>query len=219
MNWKIFFQRNLKFAKKLTRLHHSNALLFLVLSITGLILVSASFRSTFPATRVWIKDVHVWMGIISILPILFYLPKIKKHLLTLRKRKKHRINVYLVLGILLTLIISGLILSFPATVTPLVSSNALLIHDIATWVGLPYIIYHSITRSLWFKNLLQKPTPEGKEEPIIIEKSNPFVGRRTFVKFVAGGLTAIISLVLMGKWIQSYLPSWGRRQQNINERK
>ncbi|WP_058306139.1 molybdopterin-dependent oxidoreductase [Gracilibacillus massiliensis] len=217
MNWKLFFQRDLKFAKKLKRLHHSNAILFLLLSITGLILVSASFRSTFPATRVWIKDLHIWIGLISILPLLFYLPKITKHLTTLRKRKDHRINLYLVLGILIVLIVSGVILSFPEAVTPVISSNALLIHDVATWIGIPYVIYHSITRSQWFKNLLKNPKTIENEKPIVIRKSNPFVSRRTFLKFAAGGVTAIISIGLLGNWIRSYLPSWSDVSKTLSK--
>ncbi|MRH42105.1 molybdopterin-dependent oxidoreductase [Aquibacillus halophilus] len=205
MNWRIFFKRNLKFAKRLARLHHTNALLFYILSITGLVLISTVFRSSFPSTRVLIKDIHIWIGFLSILPIFFYLPKMKKHLLTLKKRKKHRINLYGILAIISILIISGIILTFQRQFPPQINSYALLIHDLATWIGLPYVIYHSITRSQWFKQLTSpKSQVPDKLEPTMIDSKNPLLRRRSFLKLVAGAFIAVVTIPIFGNWIKKY---------------
>jgi len=204
MNVKIFFQRNLNFGKRLIRLHHSNAIFFLVLSVTGFILFSSSFRSTFPSIRVMIRDIHVWVGLVSCLPLLFYFPKMKKHLKTLRKKQNNRINLFIVLSILFSLILSGILLTFHRQLPPIVSSWALLIHDLVTWFGVPYVIYHSITRSKWFKIWGTRKQPEKNiEEPMIIDTRNPIYKRRTFLKVLSGSVIAAAFLPMITRWFRS----------------
>jgi hypothetical protein len=216
MNVKIFFQRNLKFGKRLIQLHHWNAVLFLVLSITGFILFSTSFRSALPAMRVWIKDVHVWIGIIFCLPFLFYLPKMAKHIGTLRKKKNHRINLYIVLGIILLLIISGLELTYHRQFPPILSSVSLFVHDVATWFGVPYAIYHSVTRSRWFKKLSEKkPAEKSSLEPMIIDENNPIYRRRTFLKLLSGSIIAIAFLPSFTNWIKPFMPASTKKKTPV----
>lgn len=210
MNWKLFFKRNLKFGKRLTRIHNFNAILFLLLTITGFILFSTTFRSSFPAIRVNLKDVHIWIGIISILPILFYLPKIKKHLKRLQKRINNRNNLFFVITILIALIVSGLFLTFFRSFPPIVSSFMLFIHDLATWIGVPYLIYHSVTRSRWFKRLEKNRSHVlNNTKPIPVEDHNPVLKRRTFLRKLTGGTIAIVSLPFIASWMKPYFPSIG----------
>jgi methionine sulfoxide reductase catalytic subunit len=200
---RILFQANLKFGKKLIQLHHYNAILFFLLSLTGLLLFSSTFRSTFPSLRVLMKDLHIWVGVISCIPLLFYVPKMKKHVKTLSKKKNNRLNLRLVLTILMVLIISGFLLAFHRHMPPLVSSWALIIHDIATWVGFPYTIYHSITRSKWFKKLEKRMIKvEIKEEPMLIEDGNPIYKRRTFLRMLSGSIIAILFFPVITRWFQ-----------------
>ncbi|ASN03519.1 molybdopterin-dependent oxidoreductase [Virgibacillus necropolis] len=212
MNWKLFFKRNLNFGKRLVRIHHSNAILFLLLTITGFILFSSTFRSTFPSIRVDVKNIHIWIGFLSLLPILFYLPKITKHLKRLRKRMNHRTNLYAVLTILGLLIISGLFLTFHRTFPPFISSFMLFIHDLSTWVGIPYIVYHSITRSKWFKRFENNPP---LNVPTSIEDHNPMLKRRTFMRKCTGGLLVVISLPFIGSWLKPYFPALGNLQGEV----
>lgn len=204
MNLKILFQRKLSFGKKLIQLHYYNAILFFVLSLTGLLLFSSTFRSTIPSIRVLVKDLHIWIGVISCLPLLFYFPNMKKHVKTLSRKKNNRINLKLVMTILIVLIISGFLLTFHRQTLPIVSSWALIIHDLATWVGLPYVIYHSITRSKWFKNAEKRfiHKAEIKEKPLLIEDGNPILKRRTFLRLLSGSMIAILFLPIILKWIQ-----------------
>jgi methionine sulfoxide reductase catalytic subunit len=213
MNYRLFFQRKLNFGKRLIRLHHSNAILFLVLSVTGFILFSSSFRSIFPSVRVWIRDLHIWIGVILCLPLMFYLPKMKKHLKTLQKKENNRRNLYLIFTILILLIASGFLLTFHRQFPPYISSWSLFVHDIATWIGAPYAIYHSITRSKWFNRLGEgKQSEKSLQEPIIIDDRNPIYKRRTFLKVLSGSLIAITFLPTFTKWIRSYLPTYGETE-------
>jgi sulfoxide reductase catalytic subunit YedY len=210
MSYKFFFQRKLNFGKRLIRLHHFNALLFLFVSATGFILFSTTFRSIFPSVRVMIKDIHIWIGVILCLPLLFYLPKMKKHLKTLQKRENNRRNLFFIFTILLLLIVSGFLLTFHRQFSPIVSSWSLFIHDLATWFGVPYAIYHSITRSKWFKQLVEEKQPEKRLlEPIIIDNQNPIYKRRTFIKFLSGSLIAIVFFPSFTKWVSPFLPAPG----------
>ncbi|WP_141430865.1 molybdopterin-dependent oxidoreductase [Bacillus sp. 03113] len=213
MNWNFFFERGLNVRKKLTRLHHLNAIMFLVLSITGFILFSSSFRSALPSIRVGIRSVHVWIGIISCLPFLFYLPKMKNHLFTLRKRKNNRLNLHVVLTILVLLIVSGFLLTFHRELPLRVVSASLFVHDIATWFGVPYAIYHSMTRSKWFKALEKSKI---REEPMVIDDYNPIYKRRTFLRVTSGGVIALLFAPVIVKWLKTYFPSIGETTSPSN---
>ncbi|MDL4841890.1 molybdopterin-dependent oxidoreductase [Aquibacillus rhizosphaerae] len=141
------------------------------------------------------------------LPIFFYIPKMQKHLITLRKRKPNRINLFGILVILLALIFSGLILTFQRQFPPIINTYALFIHDLATWIGLPYVIYHSITRSQFFIRLTTKTKQNHRDklEPTVIDAYNPLLRRRTFLKRLTGLIIAIVTVPLFGKWINKYL--------------
>lgn len=207
MNYRLFFQRNLNFGKRLIRLHHINAILFLVLSVSGFMLFSTSFRSIFPTVRIWIRDIHIWLGFLLCLPLLYYFPKMKQHLMTLKNKKKNRHNLFLVISILILLILSGLLLTFHRLFPPTVNSLSLFIHDLSTWFGVPYAIYHSITRINWSKQLVNREQPEKRlQKPFLIDDQNPIYKRRTFLKVLTGSLIAIAFFPSMAKWLQSYLP-------------
>lgn len=170
-------------------------------------LFSSTFRSVFPSIRVLIKDIHIWVGVILCLPFLFYLPKMRKHLKTLQKKKNNRLNLYFIFTILTLLIVSGFLLTYHRLFPPVVSTISLFIHDLTTWIGVPYAIYHSLTRSSWFQQLgKNKQQEKGLQEPILIDQYNPMYRRSTFLKLVSGSLIAIIFFPAITKWFSSYLP-------------
>ncbi|UOQ48633.1 hypothetical protein MUN88_00260 [Gracilibacillus caseinilyticus] len=210
MNWRLFFKRKLNVGQRLVRLHHANAIIFTILAITGFLLFSSSFRLAFPAIRVLVRESHVWIGFISLLPILFYIPKMQKHLKTLKKRKNHRINLYYVLSVLLVLILSGLILTYHRQVPSIISSGALVIHGFATWLGVPYLIYHSVTRSKWFKRLV-KPVKK-EEKPMIVEANNPIYRRRTFLQLMTGLMITLVFSPMIVKWLRTYFLDLGKKR-------
>ncbi|MCA0972518.1 molybdopterin-dependent oxidoreductase [Halobacillus litoralis] len=205
MDKSIFYKRQQKFGQKLKQLHHWNALFFTFLALTGLLLVSSDFRQWLPQVRIWVKDSHIWIGFISLLPLLFYTPKMVKHLKTLRKRKNNRTNLYVVLSILGALIVSGILLTFQRELNPGLSSFALIVHDIMTWVGVPYLIYHSITRSQWFKAIEKRRAEEKENKRMVIEDSNPIMNRRTFLRRGTGAGIVIVFSPFIYQWAKPYL--------------
>ncbi|WP_052158956.1 molybdopterin-dependent oxidoreductase [Halobacillus sp. BBL2006] len=207
MDKSVFYQIQKKFGQKLKQLHHWNAILFTFLAFTGLVLVSSDFRQWLPQVRIWVKDIHIWAGFVSILPLILYGPKMVRHLQTLRKRKINRQNLYLVLFILLSLILSGLVLTYHRSFGPGFSSFALIIHDIMTWGGVPYLIYHSITRSLWFKKLEKRRLQKLQEKRMVIDKGNPILNRRTLLRRGTGTAIALIFTPFIYQWLKPYLGS------------
>ncbi|MGI8316381.1 molybdopterin-dependent oxidoreductase [Halobacillus mangrovi] len=207
MDKSVFYQLQKKYSQKLKQIHHWNAILFTFLSFTGLILVSSDFRQWVPQVRIWVKDVHIWAGFVSILPLVFYGPKMIRHLQTLKKRKANRQNLYIVLFILLSLILSGLILTYHRSFAPWFSSFALIVHDLMTWIGVPYLLYHSITRSLWFKKLEKRRIEKLREKRMIIEDGNPILSRRSLLRRGTGAAIALIFTPFIYQWVKPYLGS------------
>ncbi|WP_343063332.1 molybdopterin-dependent oxidoreductase [Halobacillus locisalis] len=205
MDKSIFYKKQKKFGQSLKQLHHWNALLCTFLALTGLILVSSEFRQWLPQVRIWVKDSHIWMGFISILPLVFYRPKMIKHLRTLRKRKNNRMNLYVVLSILIALLISGLILTFQRNFGPGISAFALIVHDMMTWIGVPYLIYHSITRSGWFKAIEKRRAEEKQNKRMVIEEGNPIMNRRTLLRRGTGVGIVLVFTPFIYQWLKPYL--------------
>ena len=85
-------------------------------------------------------------------PVVYYLILAGKHWKQLRNRPWQRVNTIFVLALLVGWLLSGIVLWQFKLAGPRWSNAALLIHDLLTWVGLPYIIYHSITRTKWLKD-------------------------------------------------------------------
>lgn len=144
------------FGKKLNRIHAWNAWVVVLLAITGVILSIGAIRGDLGAVRVTLKQVHIWVGFVSIALILYYAPMIHKHWKQLRTKLHQRVNLLFVLFLLVGLSVSGLILWQVRSMPPALNNAALLVHDLLTWVGIPYVIYHSISRSRGLKRLKQQ---------------------------------------------------------------
>lgn len=124
----------------------------MILAITGLMLVGGFWREILGIGRVWLKWLHIIVGLAMLAPVVYYLILAGKHWKQLRNRPWQRVNTIFVLALLVGWILSGIVLWQFKLAGPRWSNAALLIHDLLTWVGLPYIIYHSITRTKWLKD-------------------------------------------------------------------
>ena len=140
------------YGKKLVSIHAWNAWIVVILAITGLILIGGFWRETLGIGRVWLKWLHIAVGIAMLLPVVYYLFLASKHWKQLRNKPWQKANTIIVLALLIGWLLSGIVLWQFKLVGPRWSNAALLIHDLLTWVGLPYIIYHSITRTRWLKD-------------------------------------------------------------------
>lgn len=115
-------------------------------------LVGGFWREILGIGRVWLKWLHIIVGLAMLAPVVYYLILAGKHWKQLRNRPWQRMNTIIVLTLLVGWLLSGIVLWQFKLAGPRWSNAALLIHDLLTWVGLPYIIYHSITRTKWLKD-------------------------------------------------------------------
>ncbi|WP_345797090.1 molybdopterin-dependent oxidoreductase [Peribacillus muralis] len=198
--------------KKLISLHHSNASVFLVLTITGLLLYLPALRPILLQVRVWVKDIHIYIGLLSIFILMLYMPLFTKHFQQLVKKKGPIVNLLFVLLTLVGLLMTGVILWLQRYFTSDLSSLSLILHDFLTWVLVPYAIYHSITRSKTIKKAERNPI----KEPYVIDKTNPILGRRSFIRMLVGtGVTISIAPFFLKWFMETFtvkdLPTYGKK--------
>jgi sulfoxide reductase catalytic subunit YedY len=139
------------FGKKLNQIHKWNAWIALILAVTGIVLSIGGIRGDLGAFRVTIKQAHIIFGVVSILILILYAPMIRKHWKQIRGRNNQKGNLVFVLALLIGWSLSGVILWQFRSLPPKLSNAALLVHDLLTWVGIPYAAYHSISRSRLLK--------------------------------------------------------------------
>ncbi|MBD2872399.1 molybdopterin-dependent oxidoreductase [Paenibacillus arenilitoris] len=203
------------YGKKLVSLHAWNGWIVVVLALTGLILVGGFWRGFLGEGRVWIKWLHIVVGLASILPVIYYLLLAGKHWKQLKQKPWQRFNVLVVLGLLLGWFVSGALLWLFKLVGPGVSNAALVAHDLLTWIGLPYIIYHSLTRVKWLKESSRrtiKNDDRAAADGLHPAAPQPVYTRRAFIRGAIGiGLAATLGPSFL-KWLGSSLGSVGGSQ-------
>jgi len=195
------------FGKQLAELHRWNGWLVVVLAASGLLLSWGAARGWLGGGRVWVKQLHIYIGLVSAILLVMYAPLMRKHLKQLRQRPRQRGNLGFVLLLLIGWLLSGIVLWQFRHLPPRWASNALLVHDLLSWVGLPYIAYHSIVRLRWLRKperrAIRPDEREGSEadgsggrSPGIhpAARPQPWMTRRQFVKWSVGiALTAAVA--------------------------
>jgi len=139
------------FGKRLNTIHSWNAWILLLLTITGIVLSIGAIRGDLGGFRVTLKELHIYLGVASMLLIVLYAPMLRKHWRQIRTQPSRRANLVFVLALLLGWSASGVVLWQFRHLPPAWNNTALLIHDLLTWVGVPYAVYHAISRSRWLK--------------------------------------------------------------------
>ncbi len=171
------------FGKKLVRIHAWNAWLVALLAITGLILLGGFWREVLGEVRVWIRWVHIIGGLALLVPVIYYLFLASKHWKQIREKPAQKTNVILVMILLVGWIVSGILLWLLRQVGPTVANTALFVHDLLTWVGLPYIIYHSITRTAWLKDPKKRSIKlQPDNEAAVVQPATATTGATTVIK-------------------------------------
>ncbi|WP_434749239.1 molybdopterin-dependent oxidoreductase [Paenibacillus amylolyticus] len=161
------------YGKKLVSIHAWNAWIVVILAITGLVLIGGFWRETLGIGRVWLKWLHIAVGLALLAPVLYYLFLASKHWKQLRNKPWQKANTIIVLALLIGWLLSGIVLWQFKLAGPRWSNAALLIHDLLTWVGLPYIIYHSITRTRWLKDSARRTIQVDEASAQMPRVSNP----------------------------------------------
>lgn len=199
------------YGKKLVSLHSWNGWIVVFLSLTGLVLIGTFWRELLGEGRVWIKWLHIGVGLLSIVPVFYYLLLAGKHWRQLKSKPWQRLNVIVVLALLLGWFVSGVILWQYQAAGPSLSNAALTVHDLLTWIGLPYIIYHSITRVKWLKEPLRRTVISEREEQSLHPASGhrPVYARRAFLRGMIGAALAITLGPSFLKWFSSTFSGLG----------
>ncbi|MNI19164.1 Prokaryotic cytochrome b561 [compost metagenome] len=182
------------YGKKLVSIHMWNAWLVLFLAVSGLLLVGGFWRELLGEGRVWLKWAHIGFGLVLLVPVIYYLLLAAKHWKRLKGKGPQKANVIFVLVLLIGWIVSGIVLWQFRLTGPRAANAALFIHDLLTWVGLPAMIYHSITRVKWLKEPKKRSiVPEtaleskdkiigGTQKPAAAPGPQPMYSRRGFIK-------------------------------------
>ncbi|ANY66064.1 oxidoreductase [Paenibacillus sp. BIHB 4019] len=190
------------YGKKLVSLHAWNGWIVVILALTGLMLLGGFWRGFLGEGRVWLKGLHIVVGIASLLPVVYYLFLAAKHWKQIKEKPWQKFNVIVVLALLAGWFLSGILLWQFRLVGPGISNAALLVHDLLTWIGLPYIIYHSITRTKWLKQPHRRTI-----KPVHEEEIHPAAGpqavysRRQVIKWTLGAGIAIAIGPSFLKWL------------------
>ncbi|WP_217593112.1 molybdopterin-dependent oxidoreductase [Cohnella sp. GbtcB17] len=208
------------FGKQLAELHRWNAWLVVALAVSGLLLSWGAARGWLGEGRVWIKQLHIYIGLITGIVLVLYAPLLKRHLKQLRGRPGQRGNLAFVVFLLLGWLASGIVLWQLRHLPPRWATNALVVHDLLTWVGLPYAAYHSITRMRWAKKpqrravrtddgagtaggtSAHRPSPGGLHPAA---SPQPWMTRRQFIRSAVGVALAAAVLPSFFRWMGSSL--------------
>ncbi|KRF10313.1 hypothetical protein ASG89_00665 [Paenibacillus sp. Soil766] len=203
-------------SKKLRKLHSANAWISLFLAVSGILLYIPPMRALLGEGRVWVKQLHIAVGLVSLAVVILYLPSILKHLRQLSGRRAQQGNLMVVLVLLAGWIGSGIILWRYRSFPPAWNNTALLVHDLLTWIGIPYALYHSFTRSRWLikagrddaRNVTAPPNKPlkvidlGSYEPST-GRVFRHISRRSFIKVGVGAIMAAAVLPPFTRWLTS----------------
>ncbi|RBW70697.1 molybdopterin-dependent oxidoreductase [Bacillus taeanensis] len=200
---------------KLKKLHVYNGWLIAFLLITGILLFLPSLRGPLASIRISLKQFHILLGFLSAVILLLYMPFFQEHWKRLKKQKSKRINLITMIAFIIVWIISGIVLTFEKSVPEDLVPFALFVHDLFTWIGLPIIIYHSITRLLWVQKQRQPfVTIRKGNEAGDGERKLP-LSRRGFIQWIVGTSLVLIIGPSFYKWVKQLTDDGGTSLQKV----
>ncbi|RUS49144.1 molybdopterin-dependent oxidoreductase [Cohnella sp. AR92] len=201
------------FGRQLAELHRWNAWLVAFLAVSGLLLSWGAARGWLGEGRVWLKQLHIYLGLLIAILLVLYGPLMKRHLKQLRARPRQRGNLTFVLVLLVGWLLSGIVLWQFRHLPPRWANGALLVHDLLTWIGLPYLVYHSVARLRWMRQ------PEKRAVRVLEESAEPmekgsaalrvpypaadpqaWMSRKQFIRWTAGAAIAAAVLPSFLRW-------------------
>lgn len=222
------------FGKQLADLHRWNGWIVLILTISGLLLAWDVVRGWLNGeARNPIKQLHIILGILSGVIILLYIPLMKRHLKQIRQRPRQKGNLSFVMVLLIGWFLSGIILWQIRRFPPEWANGAIFVHDLLTWIGVPYIIYHSVTRIRWMKKPERraiKTTEEITDNSTASQvaahsareftEPTPWINRKQFLKWSLGAVLAAAVLPSFFRWLTTSggaLTSTGGGMRNVSD--
>ena len=139
------------FGKRLNAIHSWNAWILLLLTVTGIVLSIGAIRGDLGSFRVTLKQLHIYLGVASILLIVLYAPMIRKHWHQIRARRNQRANLVFVLALLIGWAVSGVILWQFRHLPPALNNRHSSCMTCLPGSECRMPLYHAISRSRWLK--------------------------------------------------------------------
>ncbi|MGP4081261.1 hypothetical protein ACTWQL_15240 [Pseudalkalibacillus sp. R45] len=196
--------------KKLKKLHTYNGWIIVFLMVSGILLFLPSMRGFLAPVRVILKQVHIGVGIASMVVLILYFPYLKKHFIS-RKQTGKRLNLITILTFIIIWSVTGLALTFEKSISETTAEFSLFIHDLFTWIGLPVILYHSLTRLRWVQKqrdpIVQLDNEDGKPKIPL--------SRRGFIQMVAGTAFVVFIGPSFFKWLKQVMDDGGQSLKNV----
>lgn len=213
------YKRKPGFGKQLAELHRWNGWIVLILTISGLLLAWDAVRGWLNGeARNPIKQLHIILGVLSGIIIMLYVPLMKRHLKQIKQRPRQKGNLSFVMVLLIGWLLSGIVLWQIRMFPPRWANGALIVHDLLTWFGVPYIIYHSITRIRWMKKPERRSiqtTEEVFRDHAVTDSSvaahsarenaepTPWINRKQFLKWSLGAILTVAIAPSFLRWLSS----------------
>ncbi|MFC5403542.1 molybdopterin-dependent oxidoreductase [Cohnella soli] len=199
--------------KQLAELHRWNGWIVLLLAVTGLLLAWEEVRGWLNGYfRNPVKQLHIVLGVMSAILIALYVPLVRKHLKQIRNRPRQKGNLGFVMALLVGWLLSGIVLWQIRRFPPGWANAALVMHDLLTYIGVPYIVYHSVARLRWMKQPHRKAirmTDNEGEADFGIAPSSPYnepaplLNRKQFLKASLGVGLAIVAAPPFFRWLST----------------
>lgn len=206
--------------RKLRFLHNWNAWVLALLAVSGIVLFAPALRAQTAPIRVALKEGHLWLGAASAILLLLYLPFLPKHLRQLRGKHGQRVNLAVMLALTAGWCVSGTILWLERSVPPFWTSAALLAHDWLTWIGVPYALYHAVTRSRWIRERRTSAADAANEEEAAAVRSyHAYDGtRRRFLLWTVASGAALLVGPAAYRWLKRFGDGEGMTAADIPSR-
>ncbi|HEX6972467.1 MAG TPA: molybdopterin-dependent oxidoreductase [Limnochordia bacterium] len=211
--------------RRLERLHGWHAWLWGFLALSGVLLYWPALRAPLAPVRVPLKMLHIGAGLAALVLLAGYGFHLGRHWRQLGPQWGKRLNVVIVVVLLCAWGLSGLVLTQERRLLGW-TQWALAVHDLASWIGVPYLLGHVLLR--WRKWRLPLPWASGRRQVAAVAVDDPLVAyhrrrqksRRQFLIMwgrygaVLGGALLTLGWLLDRKGLlreespQAYPPPW-----------
>lgn len=148
--------------ERLASLHRAYAWSLSAMLLSGLALYLPALRAPLAPIRVPLRHVHIAAGLFQIILIALYAVVLVPHWRILRPWLGKKLNVIVSLALAVSWSLSGVVLWWDRALLPY-TQTALVVHDVATWIGVFYLGGHAFLR--FFKLDLALPWARSPQSP------------------------------------------------------
>ncbi|HWR44140.1 molybdopterin-dependent oxidoreductase [Sporomusa sp.] len=178
--------------KKISNLHFLHTVVTFGLILTGLILYSQFLRGILSSLRSYVRDIHIFAGILFIFSIVAYCVILTRTWGKISGQYDRKLMNLTAITLAVGLALTGILLLTYTDLQNSLDISALSLHRILAIIGIPAVFYHAVTG--WFSITRQA----GVDGPVSADKG--FISsRRVFIRWTASA-GALLSGLVLAKW-------------------